>query len=152
MGSMDTLDLLFVITALLFQAVLIVHFAFRRWRFETAIRYGYLVYALGLPAAAVSILLMAGGKAWGLWTGGLVYLAWGAFGYWSEYIRKIEWREPIRWAVFGPYMLLYLATCMFYWFPLALVWKPLWYAYAGLFVASTALNVASHRRTTGKYE
>ena len=36
-------------------------------------------------------------------------------------------------------------TCMFYWFPLALVSKPLWYVYAVLFIVSTLLNVTSHQ-------
>jgi hypothetical protein len=34
---------------------------------------------------------------------------------------------------------------MFYWFPLALVYKPLWYGYAILFVISTLLNITSHK-------
>jgi hypothetical protein len=62
-----------------------------------------------------------------------------------EYVGEIEWRNPIRWPVFGPYVFLYLATVMFYWWPLALVSKPLWYVYAVLFSASTILNVTSHR-------
>jgi hypothetical protein len=43
---------------------------------------------------------------------------------------------------------LYLASVLLYWFPLALVSKPLWYGYAVLFVASTILNVTSHKRAT----
>jgi hypothetical protein len=51
----------------------------------------------------------------------------------------------MRWQFLGPYLLLYLGTVMFYWFPLALIWKPLWYAYAVLFIISTYLNVTSHK-------
>jgi len=58
MSGMANLDLLFVITSLFFQLILIVHFAFRKWRFDVAIRYGYFVYALSLPAAAVSAILI----------------------------------------------------------------------------------------------
>ena len=84
-------------------------------------------------------------EAWSFWLGGFLYLAWGIFGYVVEYLKKIEWRSPIRWSIFGPYVLLYLSTCMFFWFPLALIWKPLWYLYAVLFIVSTILNVTSHQ-------
>ena len=144
MPDLDGLQILFVVSAFLFQLVLIAHFALRRWRFRVAIRYGWIVYALGLPAAAVSVWLLLGGAPWSLWAGGFVFLVWAAYGYTVEYARGIQWRSPILWPVFGPYVVLYLATVMFYWWPLALVWKPLWYAAAVLFVVGTVLNVASH--------
>ena len=118
----------------------------RKWRFESALQYGYLVYALGLPAAGVSLLLLLGGVTWSLWLGGFLYLVWAIFSYTVEYRMKIEWRSPIRWPVFGPYITLYLGTVMFYWWPLNLLWKPLWYAAAFLFVIETILNVTSHRQ------
>jgi hypothetical protein len=45
----------------------------------------------------------------------------------------------------GPYLIFYLATVMFYWFPLALIAKPLWDAYGILFAISTFLNLSSHQ-------
>ncbi len=146
MDPLDSLDLLFVVAAFLFQVILIVHFALRRWRFELAMRYGPVVYALSVPAAIVSVLLLLGGKPWSLWLGGFLCLVWAAFGYTVEYRKQLEWRDPIRWSIFGPYVFLYLATVMFYWWPLALLNKPLWYGYALLFVVSTILNVSSHDR------
>jgi hypothetical protein len=141
-------DLLFVVCAFLFQIILIVHFSLRKWRFDIAMRYGPIVYSLGLPAAAASLALLLGGMVWSFWLAGFIYLAWGTFGYVVEYVKKIQWRTPIHWPVFGPYVFLYLATAMFYWFPLALLWKPLWYAYALLFAVSTLLNVTSHKGAT----
>ena len=138
-------DLIYTICAFLFQAILIAHFALRRWRFDLAVRHGWIVYALGVSAVAASLVLLLSGKAWSLWLGGFLYLAWGAFGFVIEYVKKIQWRTPIAWPVFGPYLLLYLATSMFYWWPLALIWKPLWYAAAVLFAAGLALNLASHK-------
>ena len=102
MPGIDNLDLLFAATAFLFQIVLTIHFALRKWRFETAIRYGPIVYALSLPAAIVSLLLLLDGKTWSLWLGGFLYLVWALYGYTVEYVKKIEWRYPIRWSVFGP--------------------------------------------------
>jgi len=124
-----------------------IHFGLRKWRFDLAMRYGWIVYALSIPAAAVSVLLLLGGMAWSLWLGGFLYLIWATYGYSAEYVKRIEWRNPIRWPIFGPYVFLYLATVMFYWFPLALVSRPLWYAYAVLFIVSTILNVMSHKRS-----
>ncbi|MBC7248995.1 MAG: hypothetical protein H5T62_01795 [Anaerolineae bacterium] len=144
LGS-DSPETAFAVSALLFQVVLIIHFALRTWRFATALRYGPIVYALGVPAAGVSILLLLAGKPWSLWLSGFLYLIWAFYGYVVEYVKKIEWRNPVRWSVFGPYVFLYLATVMFYWWPLALVQKPLWYVYAALFIISTVLNAVSHK-------
>src|SRR5512135_2661039 len=101
---------IFVLTAFLFQLILITHFALRKWRFDLAIRYGPIVYALGIPAAAVSLLFILGSQTWSFWLAGFLYLTWGLFGYWVEYVRRIEWRSPPRWLIFIPYLLLYLAA------------------------------------------
>lgn len=146
MPALVSLETLFVLTAFLFQSLLIVHFALRKRRFDAAMRYGPIVYVLSIPALTASILLLLSGKTWSLWLGGILYFVWAIFGYAIEYVKKIEWRDPIRWSVFIPYVILYLSTVMFYWFPLGLISKPLWYVYAVLFVISTILNTTSHRR------
>jgi len=152
MFGLESFEALFVIWAFLFQAVLIVHFALRRWRFNIAMHYGPIVYALSIPAAAVSILLLLGGEPWPLWLGGFLYLIWAVYGYSIEYLKRVEWRDPILWSIFGPYVSLYLATIMFYWWPLALIYRPLWYVYAALFVISTALNIMSHKIPEEAYQ
>jgi hypothetical protein len=145
MNNVDSLDILFVVWAFLFQVALIVHFSLRRWLFSAYIeRYGWLLYVLALPAFVVSLILLRGGKSWSLWLGGVIFLVWGLYGFIVEYVRRIEWRSPIRWSVFVPYVFLYLATVMFYWWPVAIVSRPLWYVYAVLFLAATGLNLASH--------
>jgi hypothetical protein len=135
-----------VVWAFAFQAILIVHFALRKWAFARYThRYGWLVYALSIPAVGVSIILLLGGMPWSFWLGGFIYLVWAAFGYVVEYVKGIQWRNPPRWSILGPYVFLYLATVMFYWWPLGLIGRPLWYLYGVLFVVSTVLNVTSHR-------
>jgi hypothetical protein len=146
MFGLTNLEVLFVAAAFIFQIILIVHFSLRKWRFEFTIRHGWIVYGLGIPAAVVSMILLRDGLAWSFCLAGFLYLIWAIFGFTVEYVRKLEWRSPIRWSIFGPYIFLYLATIMFYWFPLALLNKPLWYAYALLFILSTILNVISHKR------
>jgi hypothetical protein len=76
MCGLDNLEALFVISAFLFQIVLIIHFAVRKRVFKVALRYGWIVYWLSVPAAVVSVLLLSGGKVWWLWLGGFVYLVW----------------------------------------------------------------------------
>ena len=94
----------------------------------------------------ISVVLLLGGKPWLFWLGGFLYLAWAIVGYTVDYVREIHWRTPILWPVAGPYLLLYLATIMFYWWPLGLLSRPLWYVYAVLFAISTTLNLTSHQR------
>lgn len=144
MFGLDKYNTLFVVWSFLFQIVLIIHFATRKWNFDLAMRYGWIVYALSLVAVIVSIVLLRGGKTWSFWLGGFIYLVWATFGYWIEFVKRIQWRNPIAWPIFGPYILLYLSTVMFYWWPLALIKRPLWYVYAILFVISTILNITSH--------
>jgi len=145
MFGLNTYQTLIVTAAFLFQLFLIVHFALRKWRFDLALRYGRIVYALSIPAAILSIVLLRHGMDWYFWLGGFIYLVWAVFGYTVEYILGIEWRNSLRWPILVPYVILYLATVMFYWWPPALVYKPLWYAYAVLFLVSTYLNVTSHK-------
>jgi hypothetical protein len=146
MSGLNGQRILFVAWAFLFQVVLIVHYLLRRWAFESyVLKYGWIVYALSVPAVLVSVLLLSGGETWSLWIGGFIYLVWAAYGYWVEYVQRIQWRNPVHWPAFGPYVLLYLATVMFYWWPIGLISRRLWYVYAALFVIGTVLNVTSHR-------
>lgn len=145
MSSKVELTTLFTITAFTVQVILVGFFALRRWRFSTAIRYGWIVYALGLPAMVVSGILITGGMAWSFWLGGFLYLIWAFFGWWVEYVQCINWRQPMCLPICIGYTAFYLAMMMFYWFPLALIWKPLWYFFGVLFVLSTWLNITSHQ-------
>jgi hypothetical protein len=152
MSDLDSLDTLFLAWAVLFEVVLIVHFILRKWAFDAYVmKYGWIVYALAVPAVIISVAILYGGKAWSFWFGGVIYFVWAVYGYVVEYVMHVQWRSPIEWQFLGPYVLLYLATVMFYWWPVALISRPLWYVCAGLFVASTLLNILSHRpaRMTG---
>lgn len=145
MLGLDRLEALFVAWSFLFQIILIVHFALRKWAFKRyAWKFGWIVYALSIPALIVSLVLYIGGKSWEYWMAGLLYILWALYGYWIDYMQQVRWRNPINWRVGGPYVTLYLATIMFYWWPLGLLNRTLWYAYAVLFVISTWFNLTSH--------
>jgi hypothetical protein len=151
MNTIDSLDILYITCALLFQAVLIAHFAIRKRNLEKAVRWGPVAYALSIPVCLASILLLLNGKPWYFWLGGFLYLAWAGFGYMIEYVRKNQdWRSPFQWSIGAPYLSLYLATVMFFWWPLLRIWKPLWYAGAIMFLVSTILNTTSHSRRSEK--
>ena len=144
MLEIDRYDRLFVYTSFFIQIVLLAYFALRKWRFDTALQFGWIVYALAIPAVVVTVVLLINGKPWPLWLAGFLYAAWAILGYIVDIAQPIAWRSPILWPVFLPYVLLYLASLMFYWWPLANIQRPLWFVYAGLFVVSTILNVTSH--------
>jgi len=145
MSDLDDLDILFVVWALVFQVALIVHFALRKRFFESyTVRIGWIVYALCIPAVVISLMLLLRGKQWSFWLGGFLFLLYAAFGYWVDYVMKIQWRNPLRLPIMIPYVFLYLSTVMFYWWPLGLLSRPLWYAFAILFAVGTVLNITSH--------
>ena len=144
MSGLDRFDNLFVVTAFFIQIVLLIFFALRKWMFDTAMQIGWIVYALAVPALIISVLLLMNGKSWYFWLGGFLYSAWAILGYIVDVARPVAWRSPVYWPVFIPYVLLYLSTMMFYWFPVGNVYRPLWFVYAVLFVISTILNISSH--------
>jgi hypothetical protein len=145
MLGLDRLDLLFVVWAFFFQIVLVVHFALRKRFFERyTLKVGRIVYALSIPAIAISIVLLLGGKTWSFWLGGFLFLVYAAYGYHIDYVKGIQWRKPVRPSIMVPYVSLYLSTVMFYWWPLGLLNRSLWIVFAALFVVSTILNVTSH--------
>ena len=145
MFGLDTLDTLFVVWAFLFQIVHVVHFAVRKRFFASyTLKFGWLVYALSIPAVVISAVLLLGGKTWSFWLGGFLFLVYAAFGYWVDFVKKIQWRKPLRLSIMFPYVFLYLGTTMFYWWPLLRLSLPLWVGFTVLYVIGTILNVTSH--------
>jgi hypothetical protein len=143
--NLDSLDRLFVVWAFLFQIVLIVHFALRKPYLKSyTAKFGWIVYALCIPAAVISIILMRGGKSWTFWLGGFLFVIYAAFGYWVDFVAQIQFRNPFRLSIAIPYVFLYLATVMFYWWPLWPLSRPLWFVYTILYVIATILNIRSH--------
>ena len=144
-NNLDKLDKLFVVWAFVFQIVLIIHFALRKPFMESYTeKFGWIVYALCIPAVIISIILMRGGKSWDFWLGGVLFVFFAVFGFWVDYVAQIQFRNPLRISIVIPYVFLYLATVMFYWWPLGRLSRQLWFAYAILFIISTILNLTSH--------
>jgi hypothetical protein len=111
MGKLDILDKLFIGWAFLFQILLIVHFAIRKPLFESyTVKYGWIIYAMCIPAVVISIVLMRGGKDWTFWLGGFLFLVYAIFGYWVDFVAQIQFRNPLRLSILFPYAFLYLTT------------------------------------------
>ena len=66
------------------------------------------------------------------------------FGYYVDYIAGIQFRNPFLASVGIPYVILYLGTVMFYWWPLWPMSRLLWGGYTILYVAAMVLNIRSH--------
>ena len=145
MFGLQKLDFLFVGWAFLFQIVLIIHFAVRKRFFETyTLKYGWIVYALCIPAIIISLIILRAGRPWYFWLGGFLFLLYAIYGYYIDFIKRIPWRSPVVPGIMIPYVTLYLATIMFYWWPLRRINPTLWLAYACLYAISTILNITSH--------
>lgn len=144
MAGLGKLERLFLGWSFFFQIALILVFAVRKSNFELIQQYGWIFYALSIPAVIVSIIILRGGKPFSFWLAGFAFLLWAILGFVVEYVLGIQWRNPVFWPVLIPYVLLYLSTVMFYWWPVGLLSRPLWYLYAAFFALSTYLNVTSH--------
>ena len=144
MSGLDKYDTLFTVWAFVLHICLIILFAIRKSNLDLIRQYGWIFYLLCIPALIVSIIMIRGGKPFSFWVAGFIFLVWAILGFAVEYVFKIQWRSPIVLPVFIPYVVLYLGTIMFYWFPVGMLSRPLWYLYAALFGLSTYLNITSH--------
>jgi hypothetical protein len=131
------------------QAVLVAYFAARRWVPRGAERYGWLAYAFAEFGLPLGVWLLLDGQSWRLWVGPILLALWAALGAVVDLWRRIEWRTPIRWGVFVPYVALYFWAQMFLWWPLWNTWRAAWACFLVLFVVNTALNIQGHFGPSG---
>jgi hypothetical protein len=145
MTDLTQFEYIFSGWAFLLQLSIIAHFAIRKRLFESyTVKYGWIIYALCFPALVISLVQFLGGASWSFWLGGFLFTIFAAFGYWIDYVKGISWRKPLRKDIMFPYVTLYLGSIMFYWWPLALIYRPLWFVFGALFIIGTILNITSH--------
>lgn len=140
----DTAVVAFATLGIASQFALLLFFAAHRWRPRLAEQYGWIAYAvavLGLPLAA---WLLLSGSGWRLYMGPLLLGTWAVLGAYVDSLRRVQWRDPIRWSVFVPYVALYFWAQMFMWWPLWDLSRVAWSCFLVLFVISTALNLRGH--------
>jgi hypothetical protein len=137
---------LFVVFAFVVQVLLLFNFAARNWRPALERKYGWVIYALGIVGVLLAIVFALGGQPWYVVLAPLLYALWAGFGFYVDVYRRIEWRNPPRWTVLVPYVLLFMASQFAFWIPLWYVGLGFWAAYAVLYFLNTALNIYSHRK------
>jgi hypothetical protein len=126
------------------QALLAGFFAVRRWVPELAQRFGWMAYIFATFGLLLGAWLALSGQSWRLWVGPILMGSWALLGAVVDLLRPVEWRSPIRWSVFVPYVALYFWGQMFLWWPLWNINRAAWTLFLALFVANTALNLRGH--------
>jgi hypothetical protein len=135
----------FVAFAFLVQVLLVLDFAARNLRPALERKYGWIIYALGLVAVLLAIVFAVGRQPGYAILAALIYAVWAGFGFYVDTYRQLVWRNPPRWPVLVPYVLLFIASQFAFWIPLWYVGLGYWRAYAVFYVVNTALNLYSHR-------
>lgn len=140
-------QILFVAFAFISQALLISNFAAYKWKPDVQKKWGWLVYAFGWLALPLGILFLASRQPWYYWLACGLFAAWAIFGYVVDILRPINWRDPVRWQIFVPYLSLYISAQFAFWIPLWFIWPGYWIVYAVLYTISTMLNISNHSRS-----
>ena len=100
----------FIVFAFASQLALVAFFATLGRRPDLSTIAGRVVYALGVVAAALAIVLAIDGQPWYLVVALGLYAAWSALGTWIDIVHPIGWRVPPRWSIFIPYVALLTAA------------------------------------------
>ncbi len=146
MSNTDPLLIGYVVFGFAFQSLLTLNFAARNWRPQLERQYGWIIYALGLIALAIGVLMLIDQRVWYFVAAPLSLALWAAYGFRVDVWRPIAWRSPPRWSIFGPYVGLFVASLLLYWASMWAVGVGYWIAFGVMYLLHTALNVYSHRR------
>ena len=98
---MDVWTATFVAFGLLSQVGLLLYFAARRWRPDAERRWGWVMYALGVPAAGLALVGLGTAAPPEHILAYVLFAAWAGFGALVDLRLRIEWRSPIRPPIFG---------------------------------------------------
>ena len=146
MDTSDPLVVAYVVFAFVVQGLLFLDFAARNWRPELERNWGWIIYASGLAALALGVILLANGSQWTFFAPPLLFALWAALGYSVDVWRPIAWRNPPRWFIFIPYVGLYVVSLILFWISMWFIGMAYWIAFGVLYGLHTALNVYSHRQ------
>lgn len=142
----SALRVVFVAFAFGVQVLLVLNFAARNWRPQLELKYGWVIYALGIVALLLAVVFAVSGQPWCTVLAFLLHAAWAGFGFYVDTYRRIEWRNPLRLPVLIPYVFLFIASQFAFWIPLWYVGLNHWAAYGVFYSVNTALNWFSHRK------
>lgn len=100
---------------------------------------GYVMIALGIPAAVALVAFLLAGAGWLYWLGPAVYLAFIALEIIVDYVRPVEFRSPRRPEILVPYLLLFFGAILLMGLQMFNLDRGLWL----VTVATTVLLLAS---------
>jgi len=87
---------------------------------------GYVMIALGVPAALPLVAFWCAKAGWLQWVGPAVYLAFVALMVVVDYVRPVEFRSPRRHPILVPYLLLFFGAILLMGLPMYRLDRHLW--------------------------
>jgi hypothetical protein len=100
---------------------------------------GYVIVALGVPAAVALVALVRARAGWRQWVGPAVYLAFVVFMMAVEYVWPVEFRSPVCYGILVPYLVLFFGAILLMGLPMFHMDRKLWL----VTVATTVLLLGS---------
>ena len=100
---------------------------------------GYVIVALGVPAAVALVALVRARAGWRQWVGPAVYLAFVVFTMAVEYVWPVEFRSPVCYGILVPYLVLFFGAILLMGLPMFHMDRKLWL----VTVATTVLLLGS---------
>jgi hypothetical protein len=110
---------------------------------------GYIILALGVPAAAALIGFLRAGAAPGQWIGTIVFLAFLVLMLIVDYLWPVEFRSPPRTAILAPYLVLFFGAILLMGLPMYRLNRPLWLVTVATTIFLVIAMLAAMRKGVG---
>lgn len=110
---------------------------------------GYVMLALGVPAAVALVALVWARAALLQWIGSAVFLVFLLLMLWVDYLRPVEFRSPPRPGILVPYLVLFFGAILLMGLPMYALDRRLWLVTVGTTIFLVAAMVAAMRAGVG---
>lgn len=111
-------------------------------------RFGWIIYAVGIPAFIMAVMFIINGEVWYFILPLLIYCCWALFAAIVDIWKPVQWREPKYLPIFIPYVVLFIITMTGLWVPLWFINPVLWIVFATLYVCLMILVFISHKQAS----
>jgi hypothetical protein len=110
---------------------------------------GYVMLALGVPAAVALVALVRARAGLLQWIGPAVYLVFLLLMLWVDYLRPVEFRAPPRPGILVPYLVLFFGAIVLMGLPMYALDRRLWLVTVGTTVFLAVAMIAAMRAGVG---
>lgn len=107
---------------------------------------GYAILALGIPSIAALLAYIRAGARLGQWIGPAVFLAFLALMLVVDYIRPVEFRDPVLPGLLVPYLVLFFGAILLMGLPMFRLNRTLWVVTAATTVFLMGAMIFAMRR------